>query len=275
MLGVFEFLITIIFLFLLVVYIIYIDIKKDISKKIEEKKKEEKIEERSSSQTSPVSESKQQTSSSSSVSSKCKNKCTKPTEITGSCYHPVKYNSALKKNQEVKSELICPWQCSSAYSDDPDTCRYDDDCGECSPTVSFPNIDNKCPTSKYGCCSNGITKKTDEFGNNCLGLTGATGATGATGIKEAFGNIQLGERSSPQTPPLNYEHGQVLLGELTNKHDSLILTNEYDSSQNMYPSCPNIHYPNENAFQKDKGKGDPLKPELGTVSWSVVTDYTS
>lgn len=262
MFGVFEFLITIILLFLLVVYIIYRDIKADITQKIKDAKKKDddsKTDETSStSSTTTTATATAKTTEDKKYPTKCKNKCTKPTEISGTCYHPVQYNSTLKKNQEIKSELICPWQCSSTYSDDPNICQYEEDCSECSPTASFPVTDSKCPNSTYGCCGDGVTEKMDKFGNNCLGLTGATGAKGITGCKgttgctEAFGNIQVDESND--------------------KHDTLILT-EYDGSKNMYPTCPNIHSPNENAFQKDQKPKQ--ETQLGTVLWSVVTDYTT
>ena len=126
-----------IILFSVIVYLIYYDVKDTIAKKPDKK---------------------------------CPKKCVKPKKVTGSCYHPVKYNSYLKKNQEVRSELICPWSCSSGFSDDPYTCQYDVDCSGCSPDVSFKNIDSKCPKFTYGCCGDGKTERTDEFGNNCLAL---------------------------------------------------------------------------------------------------------
>jgi len=234
MLGVFEFIIAILFLFLLVVYVIYSDIKSNVKSVL---KKD--------------------------YTDTCKRKCTKPTKVTGTCYHPIKYNELLKKNQEIRSQLICPWQCSSKYSDDPYTCKYDADCSGCSPTVSFPNVDNLCPNSTYGCCGDGKTEKTDEFGNNCLGVTGCTGSTGATGATgncfEGFSGLE--EMVSSETKDL--------------KDDS----NKYNQSipnKTIYPTCPNIQCPNESAFQKD----DSVKKEvsLGTLPpypWPVVTDYTT
>jgi len=244
MLGVFEFIISIIFIFLLVVYVIYSDIKSSVKSVL---KKD--------------------------YTDTCKRKCTKATKVTGSCYHPVKYNPVLKKNQEIKSQLICPWQCSSGYSDDPNTCKYDDDCTGCSPTVSFPNIDELCPKSTYGCCGNTgggmfkLIEKTDEFGNNCLGATGATGCTGSTGATgncfEGFSGLE--EMVSDSDPV---------------KDDSTNDTNKYNQqsipNKTIYPTCPNIQCPNESAFQKDDAvKRDVSLGTLPPYPWPVVTDYTT
>lgn len=244
MLGVFEFIISIIFIFLLVVYVIYLDIKSDI-------KKDDPKEDVPNDYTDT-----------------CKRKCIKATNVDGSCYHPIKYNPLLKKNQEIKSQLICPWQCSSTYSDDPNTCRYDDDCSGCSPTVSFPNVDNLCPNSTYGCCGDGKTEKTDEFGNNCLGVTGATGTTGCTGATGA-----TGETGSC------FGGFSGLEGLVSESDKPTNDSNKYNQSipnKTIYPTCPNIQCPNESAFQKDA----PSKAEisLGTLPpypWPVVTDYTT
>jgi len=214
--------ITVIVLFVVVVYVIYKDIKKAIITKKNDKT--------------------------------CPKKCVKPTTATGSCYHPIKYNTVLKKNQEVRSELICPWSCSSGYSDDPDTCQYDKDCAECS-TVSFPNIDSKCPKSKYGCCADMKTERIDEFGNNCI--VGCTaGQTGCTGPTESFTN-----QSNNETGP--------------DISRTLILTEAPDLQ--IYPACPNIKYPNSNAFNNgyETTKMDNNTP-LGTLaSWSVITNYNT
>ena len=214
MLGIFEFLLMVILVFILVIYAIYSNIKSDLKDYINEKKD---------------------------YTDDCKRKCTKPTKVTGNCYHPIKYNAYLKKNQEVKSQLICPWSCSSGYSDDPRICQYDQDCSGCSSTY-FDSIDSACPNSTYGCCANKITEKTDEFGNNCLGLTGSTGST------ESF----------------------------TTEREEDIVIHVIPSSQ-IYPACPNISCPNENAFHKDSQLHTAkLEPELETLPpypWSVVSDY--
>ena len=163
MFGLFEFLATIIVIFVIIVYIIYTDIKSNV-KNVLEKEYNNREEEEEEDEEDPAEK-------------KCKLKCIKPKKKSGSCYHPVKYNEFLKKDQEIRSQLICPWQCSSGYSDDPDVCQYDNDCTGCSPDVSFNSIDERCPTSTYGCCGNikkgVVVNRTDEFGNNCLGLTGA------------------------------------------------------------------------------------------------------
>ena len=94
MLGIFEFFILIILVFILVVYAIYSDIKSDVKDYLKKDYKDD-----------------------------CKRKCTKPKKVEGNCYHPIKYNAYLKKNQEVKSELVCPWSCSSGYSNISSNCR--------------------------------------------------------------------------------------------------------------------------------------------------------
>jgi hypothetical protein len=251
MLGVFEFIISIIFIFLLVVYVIYTDIKSEVN----------------SSSTKDYTDT-------------CKRKCTKPTKVSGTCYHPIKYNSVLKKNQEIKSQLICPWQCSSGYSDDPNTCRYDDDCSGCSPTVSFPNVDSKCPNSTYGCCGDGKTQKTDEFGNNCLGVTGCTGSTGLTGSTgstgatgghcfEGFSVDGLEEMVSSDNDKNNNNNNN-------NNNESNKFNQQSIPNKTMYPTCPNIQCPNESAFQKDDSvKRDVSLGTLPPYPWPVVTDYTT
>lgn len=215
--------ITVIVLFVVIVYVIYNDIKSGI---IAKKTKIDKT---------------------------CPKKCVKPTKATGSCYHPIKYNAFLKKNQEVRSELICPWSCSSGFSDDPDTCQYDQDCAECS-TVSFPNIDEKCPKSKYGCCADMKTERTDEFGNNCV--VGCTaGQTGCTGPIEPFTN---------QSDDTGLDNSAMT---------TLILTEPPELQ--IYPACPNIQCPNTNAFMNDYEIKKTDTP-LGTLaSWSVITNYNT
>ena len=242
MLGVFEFIISIIFLFLLVVYVIYSDIKSDVKSVL---KKD--------------------------YTDTCKRKCTKPTKVSGTCYHPIKYNSVLKKNQEIKSQLICPWQCSSGYSDDPNTCRYDDDCSGCSPTVSFPNVDSECPNSTYGCCGDGKTEKTDEFGNNCLGVTGCTGSTGATG---ATGNCLEGFSNGLEEMVSSDNNNSE--NESNNNNESNKYNQQSIPNKTMYPTCPNMQCPNESAFQKDSpAKKDVSLGTLPPYPWPVVTDYTT
>lgn len=247
MLGVFDFIISIIFMFLLVVYVIYLDIKSYVkpadTNTDDENTDDEKTDDtkKDDTKTDVVD-----------YTDTCKRKCTKSTEVSGRCYHPIKYNELLKQNQEIKSQLICPWQCSSGYSDDPNTCRYDQDCIGCSPTVSFPKIDNLCPNSTYGCCGNSKIEKTDEFGNNCLGATGATGATGSR--FEGFSGLE----------EMLYDSKE------SNKYNQSI------PNKTMYPTCPNIQCPNENAFQKDTASK--ANVSLGTLPpypWPVVTDYTT
>lgn len=234
MLGVFEFIISIIFLFLLVVYVIYIDIKSNVKSAVLKKD----------------------------YTDTCKRKCTKPTEVSGTCYHPVKYNPVSKKNQEIKSQLICPWQCSSGYSDDPYTCKYDNDCNGCSPTVSFPNVDSKCPNSTYGCCGDGKTEKTDEFGNNCLGVTGCAGLTGATGATGATGKC--------------FEEFSGLEEMVSSESNNSNKYNQSIPNKTIYPTCPNIQCPNESAFHKDTpAKADIHLDTLPPYPWPVVTDYTT
>jgi len=182
----------------------------------------------------------------------CKKKCMKPTETDGKCRHPIKYNELLGKNQEVKSELICPWSCSSGYSDDPETCQYDQECESCSPSVSFQSIDERCPKSKWGCCGDCTTAKTDEFGNNCL-ITGASGP-----CKEGF------ETLSQTDPALN------------NDQNLYIIKSDTKMPPQMYPTCPNIQCPNENAFNKDNKLEIQNMTSLGTLtSWSVITNYAT
>jgi len=214
MLGIFEFFILIILVFILIVYAIYSDIKSDVRDYLKKDYKDD-----------------------------CKRKCTKPKKVEGNCYHPVKYNAYLKKNQEVKSQLICPWSCSSGYSNDPRVCQYDQDCSGCSPSVYFDSIDSACPTSTYGCCANKTTEKTDEFGNNCLGLTGAT---------ESFTTLEQSQNVL-QTPPL-----------------------QTPPPPQIYPACPNITCPNENAFNKDSShypQNEPVLETLPPYPWSVVSEY--
>jgi hypothetical protein len=218
MLGIFEFFILIILLFILVVYAIYSDIKSDVKDYLKTDDKKD-----------------------------CKKKCTKPTKVEGNCYHPIKYNAYLKTNQEVKSELICPWSCSSGYSDDPRVCQYDQDCSGCTPTSSFNSIDEACPTSTYGCCADKKTEKTDEFGNNCLGKTGP---------KESFTNYSQMEDQEKD-------------------NQSKVL--QIKPPHQMYPACPNISCPNENAFNKDShsviNKKEPNLETLPPYPWSVVSEY--
>lgn len=149
-------------------------------------------------------------------------KCTKPTN----CYHPV------KQNQEVLTELVCPWSCSSEYSEDPHTCQ-------------ISSIDNKCLSSTYGCCGDGFTAKTDEFGNNCLGLTGSTGSTGSTG-----GSNEVFEENT------NTEENPYII--------KIALVHQ------IYPACPNIQCPNESAFSKDVNQ-ETLPP----YPLPVVSEYTT
>lgn len=211
MLGILEFFILIILLFILVVYAIYSDIKSSLTKKDYPKD--------------------------------CKKKCTKPKKAEGNCYHPIKYNAYLKKNQEVKSQLICPWSCSSGFSSDPDVCQYDQDCSGCDP-VSFNSIDSACPTSTYGCCADKKTEKTDEFGNNCLGATGST---------ESFTTYE--QVSNDQDKP----NGYVL---------------QEQPPHQIYPACPNISCPNESPFQKDiPSKEDVSLGTLPHYPWPIVTEY--
>ena len=215
MFGLFEFLATIIAIFVLIVYVIYTDIKSNVKKVLDEEEEEEE---------DPAEK-------------KCKLKCVKPTKKSGNCYHPVKYNEFLKKDQEVRSQLICPWQCSSGYSDDPDMCQYDNDCTGCSPDVSFNSIDEKCPSSTYGCCGNvkELIKRTDEFGNNCLGLTGADSTL------EPF--------------------------------TSQIVQDQHRSLQ-IYPACPDISCPNSNAFKQDQDIGNMDLKSFETQSpWDIITKY--
>lgn len=235
MIGVFEFLILIILIFLMVVYAIYKDIKTDLKLGVNVLQKGNTGDTSSKGDTGDIS-SKGDTGGSSSTSSTsississskgntgdCKRKCTKPTKLDGTCYHPIKYNDYLKTNQKVKSQLICPWSCSSGYSDDPLTCQYDRDCAGCEP-VSFPSIDESCPKSTYGCCGNKTTEKTDEFGNNCLGLTGGAG------VVESFSIYESVEDNS-------------------NKEQNVYILNP----PQIYPACPNISCPNENAFTQLK-----------------------
>ena len=216
MIGVFEFIITIILVFILVVYAIYSDIKSDVKKQL--KKKDYKKD--------------------------CKRKCTKPKNAEGNCYHPIKYNAYLKKNQEVKSQLICPWSCSSGYSNDPTVCQYDQDCSGCTPAY-FDSIDSACPNSTYGCCGDGKTDKTDEFGNNCLGLTG--GATGSTELFTTYEQVDTAELS---VPLVKIPH-------------------------QIYPACPNISCPNENAFNKDSDYPPAKETNLETLpsyQWASVSE---
>jgi hypothetical protein len=215
MLGIFEFFILIIDLFILVVYAIYSDIKSDLKDYIKDE--------------NPA----------------CKRKCTKPKKADGNCYHPIKYNAYLKKNQEVKSQLICPWSCSSGFSDDPRVCQYDQDCSGCTP-VSFNSIDSACPNSTYGCCADRKTEKTDEFGNNCLGTTGPA--------KESFTTYEQMVDDEPI-------------------QEQLKILQEQPPPQ-IYPACPNISCPNESPFQKDiPSKEDVSLGTLPHYPWSVVTEY--
>ena len=290
MLGVFEFIISIIFIFLLVVYVIYLDIKSDTEEKTQLNTQVNAYaktdDATSNSNTGATATSNSNTGATATSNSNigatattndytdtCKLKCTKATKVDGSCYHPIKYNPLLKKNQEIKSELICPWQCSSGYSDDPNTCRYNSDCIGCSPTVSFPNIDNLCPKSTYGCCGNTgggmfkLIEKTDEFGNNCLGITGATGSTGCTGgtggnCFEGFSGLEgMVSDSDSKNETTNND---------SNKYNQSI------PNKTMYPTCPNIQCPNESAFQKDApSKAEVSLETLPPYPWPVVTDYTT
>ena len=226
MLGIFEFLIFIVVSFILVVYAIYSEIKSDVKLYVKKDYTDD-----------------------------CKRKCVKPTKVTGNCYHPIKYNEYLKKNQEVKSKLVCPWSCSSGFSDDPRVCQYNQDCSGCTPEASFNSIDEACPNSTYGCCANKTTEKTDEFGNNCLGTTGATGG------KESFGTYQE-----------TFESGE------SDGQNLYILKTKLPPQ--MYPACPNITCPNESAFNKDPSSsyGDKKDVPLETLPpypWPVVTDYTT
>lgn len=271
MFNLFEFLITIFILFLGIVYVIYADIKKtaDATKttttadeKTTDTTKATTTSDTKSTDTKVTATTTDTTKSTDTTTAttkttdkdnKCKLKCLKPTQTDGNCFHPSKYNPLLKKKQEIKSQLICPWQCSSTYSDDPSTCQFDDDCSGCTPTVSFPNKNSKCPNSTYGCCEDGITEKTDEFGNNCLGLTGATGATGH---KEGFTSDEKKEQSA-----------YIILQEEQPRQNQ--------NNRIIYPACPNINHPNQSPFQKEEpAKKDSLS-ELGTISyrWSTVTDY--
>jgi hypothetical protein len=273
MLGVFEFIVSIIFLFLLVVYVIYSNIKSEIDVKATDVEKEfETTTAATTAATTTTTATTTATTAATTTSATtatdtCKRECKKPTKVTGSCYHPIKYNTLLKKNQEIRSQLICPWQCSSGYSDDPNTCRYDQDCTGCSPTVSFPNVDNLCPNSTYGCCGDGKTEKTDEFGNNCLGVTGCTGSTGATGgATGATGNCFEG-----------FSGYEEIVSDSENKNQN---NNKYNQqsipNKTIYPACPNIQCPNESAFQKDiPSKTDVSLGTLPPYPWPVVTDYTT
>jgi hypothetical protein len=178
----------------------------------------------------------------------------KPIESSSYCKHPIKWNDLLQKKQEVKSELLCPWSCSSGYSDDPEMCQYNQDCLGCSSPVSFPSIDSSCPLSKYGCCADKYTKKTDEFGNNCL-TTGASGDTGPP-------NVEGFETLTQPDPTLNNDQNLYIL--------------KTEIPHQMYPACPNIQCPNENAFNVDNQLNQGHDKLLGTMSsWSVITDYTT
>ena len=182
--------------------------------------------------------------------------------MEGNCYHPIKYNAYLKKNQEVKSELICPWSCSSGYSDDPRVCQYDQDCSGCSPTASFNSIDEACPNSTYGCCADKKTEKTDEFGNNCLGKTGPKESF-TNYSKESFTNyfqMEDDEKEEQKEQP---------------QHQTKVL--QIKPPPQIYPACPNITCPNENAFNKDShsviNKKEPELETLPPYPWSVVSEY--
>ena len=217
MFGLFEFLAMIITIFVLIVYIIYTDIKSNVQNVLNEGDDDE--------EDDPAEK-------------KCKLKCVKPTKKYGNCYHPVKYNPVLKKDQEIRSQLICPWQCSSGYSDDPDMCQYDNDCTGCSPDVSFNSIDERCPSSTYGCCGNvkNIINRTDEFGNNCLGLTGADSSL------EPF--------------------------------TSQIIQDEKNMPLQIYPACPDISCPNSNAFKEDTVIGNTdMKTFVTESPWDIITKY--
>ena len=227
MLGIFEFFILIILVFILVIYAIYSDIKSDVRDYVKKERDD---------------------------TNDCKKRCTKPTKVEGNCYHPIKYNAYLKKNQEVKSELICPWSCYSGYSDDPRICQYDQDCSGCTPTASFKSIDEACPNSTYGCCANKKTEKTDEFGNNCLGTTGST---------ESFTNyFQMEEEKEEEEQQKEQPQTQ-----------SKVL--QIKPPSQIYPACPNITCPNENAFNKDSSvnKKEPDLETLPPYPWSVVSEY--
>ena len=218
MFGLFEFLAVIISIFVIIVYIIYTDIKSNLKKVLEGDEEDEEEEE------DPAEK-------------KCKLKCVKPKKKYGACYHPVKYNDLLKKDQEVRSELICPWQCSSGYSDDPDVCQYDNDCAGCSPDVSFNSIDERCPKSTYGCCGNvkNIVDRTDPFGNNCLGLTG----------------------SDSSLEPFTSQ-----------------IVQEENRSLQIYPACPDMASPNSNAFKEDNTVGSANFKSLETATpWDIITKY--
>ena len=250
MFGFFEFLAVIVLLFCVIVYIIFKDIKKDLWKYF-----------------------KMDT-----YTDSCKRKCVKPKKADdGNCYHPVEYNEFLKINQEVRSELICPWSCTSGYSDDPHTCQYDQDCSGCSPTASFPSIDDACPTSTYGCCADKKTVRTDKFGNNCLtgGGAGCTGATGTTGYhcKEAFtsgsDSRDIETSGSTDTTQKTMDSSGI---------DQNLYILKTTLVPQMYPTCPNIKCPNESAFNKDSSSSAATESNLGTLPphpWPVITDYTS
>jgi hypothetical protein len=279
MLDVFEFILSIISIFLLVVYVIYLDITTelkatdlkttdvktttDTTKTSSDATKTTTSDATTTTTTSDATKTTtSDTDTTTETTDTCKRECKKPTKVTGSCYHPIKYNPLLKKNQEIRSQLICPWQCSSGYSDDPNTCRYDQDCVGCSPTESFPNIDSECPNSTYGCCGDRKTERTDEFGNNCLGVTGCTGSTGATGATggncfEGFSRLE--------------EMVSDSVKDNANKYNQQSIPNK-----TIYPACPNIQCPNESAFQKDTpSKTDVSLGTLPPYPWPVVTDYTT
>lgn len=83
-----------------------------------------------------------------------------------------------------------------------------------------------------------------------------TGATGATGSKEGF------ETLTQSDPALN--------------QNLYIIKAETDLVPQMYPACPNIQCPNENAFNKDNKLEIKNMTSLGTLSsWSVITDYAT
>jgi hypothetical protein len=54
-----------------------------------------------------------------------------------------------------------------------------------------------------------------------------------------------------------------------------IIKAETEMAHQIYPACPNIQCPNENAFNKDNNDiKQGQNKQLGTLSsWSVITDY--
>ena len=171
---------------------------------------------------------------------------------------------ATGRMQEIRSELVCPWTCTSGYSDDPEMCQYNQDCSGCG-TVSFNAIDSACPDSLYGCCADRKTEKTDKFGNNCL----TTGATGTIGISGNTFDYETGDYYYRETFT-----SETIISEETKENQNIIL--KIPIKQKLCPACPNINYPNSSAFSEDTQHTPPTTTTLETLPpypWSVVSEY--